>query len=118
MRLSAALFLFLVLAGSASGATGSPELRSATLDSGGQALLGSAFRPHERIAITGLGEKIVVRADRRGRFAVKLPGPVRPACAGLVRAVGSRGSSVTLLRQGCVPPPRYPDVPSPATATT
>jgi hypothetical protein len=73
---------------------------------------GVAFRPLERVALTAmtpLGPKrVLVRATRLGRFAATFRVGVQPCGSAVaLRAVGARGSRVTLRLPSlpCIPPP-------------
>jgi hypothetical protein len=91
-------------------ATGKPRLAIVSSVAPNLVVRGVSFRPQERVRVRVVGQKTTtaaVTASVAGAFRVRLAKPPPLACGRLViRAVGSRGSLVT-LRFGppeCNPP--------------
>ena len=110
MRGLLATAALLIVVAPAAAATG--ELRLAIVSSAAPNLVvrGVSFRPQERVRVRVVGQKTTtaaVTASVAGAFRVRLAKPPLLACGRLViRAIGSRGSLVT-LRFGpseCNPP--------------
>jgi hypothetical protein len=111
MQRAAALVIALVFATSAAAATASVQPRVRLLDRAPATVVGSSFRPAERVVVTLSAGSVVLRktvyAGARGAFVARWRRALSETCVSVaITATGSDGSRATykLLPPDCAPP--------------